>query len=152
MNTQISSGVTDILELMGEGFNTSICIIDKDFRILWVNSILENKGFRLTGVKEKFYQQVFDNKKIIDQDDPTYKALKSGEIIDTIKKGSDNEQYKVVALPVKENKGDVQFVVEFTKNLVDYENEEVQKLKDFIFERELKMAELKSRIRDLEEK
>lgn len=140
------------LELVGVAFDKGISIIDKDYRIIWVNSILEKKGFKLGNVKGTFYKKTFENSEKIEDDDPTHKSIKSGQIVTTIKRGGDGREYHVVDIPMKAENGNLDFVVEFTKDLEEQKNAEIQKLKDFIFERELKMAELKNQLGELKSK
>lgn len=140
----------DILELIGKGFNNEVCIIDNNLNILWVNSVLENKGFHISAIKNTPYYCTFDNLKKPDEDDPTYRAIKKGETINTIKMGADMNKYQLVVIPIKDDGGRTRFVISFTRNMQEYGSEEIKRLKDFLLERELKMVELKRRVNELE--
>ncbi len=150
MNTDCISQAESLLEPLGLALNVGISLIDKDYNIIWVNSILEKKGFLLRNVKGTFYHKTFDNVDTLETDDPTYRALQEGKVIHTIKRGNDGREYTVLAIPLRNEKDKVELVLELNKNVDDYNNDEIQRLKDFIFERELKMVELKKKIKELE--
>ena len=150
MDEKCFQEVIKVLDLIGHGFNKQICIIDKQYNVLWINAQLEKKGFKLNEIKGRFYNKVFNNADFIDKEDPAYKAINSGTTINTLKIGSDKQQYNIIELPIKNSKGEIEFVIEFTKNIDDQNAEEIHKLKDFIFERELKMVELKNKIKELQ--
>jgi len=151
MDDDCFNKIIEVLELIGQGFNKGISLIDSEYHIIWVNSLLEKKGFKISNVKGTFYQKTFDNKDSLDEKDPTIKAFKTGKVIDEIKEGADGKSYKVVSIPLKDGKN-VEYVVEFTKSVEDYHDEELEKMRKFIVDRELKMVNLKNKIKELEKK
>ena len=151
MKDETFNELTGILEAISQTLGMGVSIIDARFTILWVNVVLQKKGFMLNNVKGSFYRKTFDNAESIDEDDPTYKSVTSGTIIDTVKRGNDNREYRLIDIPVKDSKGNVEFVIEMTYDIDSYNDEMVHKLKDFIIERELKMTELKHQIKALKE-
>ncbi len=142
--------LTYILEMIGQEFNKGIVIVDKNLKIAWINSIIGKKGFRLSEIIGVSYHKVFENIDAPDEKDSTYIAVNTGRTTHTIKKGKDSKDYHVVSIPIKNESQTVEYVLEFTKSLDEQKSNEIQSLKEFIFERELKMAELKKRIKELE--
>lgn len=126
-----------ILKCLGE----SICVIDRNLTIQWVNEAFEKHGGSLDQIKGRHCYQAFYHRLAECIDCPTLKAFKTGQIIRTIQLGYDQRIYEVTASPIKSNDGTINYVVELTRDITEKK----------ILEEDLRTANknLSARIREL---
>jgi PAS domain S-box-containing protein len=99
-----------------DNLNENAIIINKDFRIEWINNSLESKGFKLEDIRGREFFRVFDNLDSIPEDDPTKLAFETKEVQKIVKKGSDGNDYEIISIPIKEN-DEIVYVLELSRNL-----------------------------------
>jgi PAS domain S-box-containing protein len=127
----------ELIKNVLDNLNEAAVIIDKDFRIEWINKYLEKKGFNFNDIKGYEFYKVFDNLDKIPENDPTLLAFKTKKVQKIIKKGYDKSNYEVTSIPIQEN-DDVRCVLELSRNISEtistpnILNESNMKFKDIV--------------------
>ena len=104
----------DVVKELGEASDAHYTLIDAEYKIDWVNPVLEKKGFDNNAVKGSMYYQAFQG-----MDQPaghcsTVKAFSEKRIARKTEEGGDGKQYDTISVPiVQEN--NVQHVLEITR-------------------------------------
>lgn len=140
--------------------NTPLClkVFDTSGRLLFLNKAgLAEHGLRETDDLSKFDWMATVDKEYADKVRETFKAAlggKSGEISFPHSSGSDRGWCQGIFSPLKNKAGENLGVVFYSLNITDTKEKylELEKVNQFMVERELKMIELKQRIKELEEK
>ena len=111
----------DLLKGICNNIDQGIAIIDKDFNIVWVNDSLEKKGFLFENVVGKKSYQVFDNMDHPEPGNPSVSAFNNKHTASIIKKGNDDHRYRITSIPIKDNNGEVIYVIEYGEDLTRLE-------------------------------
>lgn len=106
-----------VLKGICDSIEQGIAIIDRSFNIVWINKALEKKGFLFKNVIGRKSYHVFDNAEGPGQNSPTLQAFQNKEVNKAVKKGNDGHDYRITSIPVKDNAGDVVYVIEFGEDL-----------------------------------
>jgi PAS domain S-box-containing protein len=103
-----------IIKNIGNSFQDGYVLIDRDYKIIWVNEFLEKKGFKLENIKGTYYFKTFSNKDEADANCPSATAFKTGRVEHKIESGGDGKQYDVTSIPLKFD-DEIKFVLEISK-------------------------------------
>lgn len=110
----ITPYVLDTIRQIGNSFQDGYVLIDRDYKIVWVNEFLEKKGFKLENIKDTFYFKTFNNKDKADENCSTALAFNSGKVENKIEKGKDNKYHYVTSIPLSFD-NEVKYVLEISK-------------------------------------
>ncbi len=125
----------DIIKGVGAG----LCLIDRNFRIVWINKCQSDWFGTPRQICGKHCYQVFQHREHICRGCPTLKVFKTGEIHKANRigftKDSKKRYYQLTVSPIKDNRNRVMFALELiqdiTKNLTQERHnlKIIQKLK-----------------------
>lgn len=104
----------DLIKQIGNASQEGYVLINKEYRIEWLNCALENKGFRLEKVLGTFYSETFNNHKELDDGCPTVIAFKNGQTQEELKRGSDGREYIITSIPIRIG-DDIEYVLEISR-------------------------------------
>ena len=107
-----------ILKAICDYTHESISLLDKELNIIWINKVLENKGFRLDWIIGHKSYRVFDNKDSPDTSHPTLKAINSKEVQFIKEKGQDGKTYKVISIPILDSNREIVYIVEMSEEVI----------------------------------
>src|SRR3989338_4508191 len=89
-----------VVKAIGNTSQDSYVLIDSSFKIVWVNSALENKGFLLGNIKGHDFFRVFENLDTPPHDHPTCLAAKTNAVQQAVKRGADGKTYAITSIPL----------------------------------------------------
>ena len=112
-----SDKIEAVLKGICDSIKEGIAIIDKNLNVVWINKALEKKGFEFQKVIGKKSYKVFENKEFPESDSPTLKTFQDGKINKIEKKGLDGFNYRITAIPIKDEKKKIIYVIEFGETI-----------------------------------
>ena len=92
--------------------NNSIVILDSFLNVVWINNVLEKKGFSAEQIKGAKSYRVFANRDTPQGDHPTMVAIKTGIRQEKTFKGNDGNPCHLTSIPVKNRVGELLYVIE----------------------------------------
>lgn len=120
----------DLIKQIGNASQEGYVLINKEYRIEWLNCALENKGFHLEKVLGTFYSETFNNHQELDDGCPTVVAFKSSQTQEELKRGSDGREYIITSIPIRIG-DEIEYVLEISREKTQAEEvkEELIKFK-----------------------
>lgn len=112
-----------VLNGIGAVIEQGIALIDRNMNIAWINKSLEKKGFVFKNVVGHKCYKIFNNLDSVDENDPTLKTFENGKVNKIVQKGADGHDYRITAIPIKDDAGKVIYAVEFSEDITKLEKE-----------------------------
>jgi PAS domain S-box-containing protein len=106
-----------------KGIGAGLCLLDKDFRILWVNKIQSNWFGAKEDICGRHCYKMFEHRNHICRGCPTLKVFKTGKTNTANRIGFTKEgkkrYYQLTVSPVKDNKNHVIYALELVQDVTD---------------------------------
>jgi len=112
-----SDKIEAVFKCICDSIEQGIAIIDPSFNIIWVNKKLEDKGFTFDKVVGHKSYKIFENRDGPVKESSTKKTFENGKVNKVVKKGSDDHDYRITSIPIKNDKGEVIYVIEYGEDL-----------------------------------
>ncbi len=117
LEEEISPKLRTILNGMVEG----ISIIDKDMRIVWVNSVVERWAGKLEDIKGSYCFKTYQRRDETCEDCPTVKTFKTGKVEKARQHAYDTEgnikYFEFISAPITDAEGRIAAAVELASDL-----------------------------------
>lgn len=115
-----------------KGIGAGLCLLDKDFRILWVNKHQSEWFGPLKEIRGKNCYKIFEHRSHVCRGCPAAKVFKTGKIHQAKRIGITREgkkrYYHLTVSPIKDNQQRVVFALELVQDVTDVIKTEKQNL------------------------
>jgi len=126
-----------------QGIGAGLCLLDKNFRILWINKCQSDWVGLPHDICGKYCYSIFEHRKHICLGCPTLRVFRTGKVQQAKRigftKNGQKRYYQLTVSPIKDNHNKVVYALELIQDITDSVIQERQKCK---VDRKLKMMYL----------
>lgn len=116
---EISDKLKTLLINLFDDPDEEVTVIDPEFNIVWVNKVVEKKGFLMDNIVGHKSYKIFDNLDSLPKDSSSMKAISENIVVNAVKTGFDGKEYDIISVPILNEDSKLIYLVELTRPVTD---------------------------------